>query len=102
VRRARKIRARAYDLEGNLVEYEADDLYSRAIQHEADHLEGKLFIDHLEPLTRRSLAEKLRELEIKHHRAQKSGELAPDAELVRRLDVMERPVIDLTTASASA
>ena len=45
----KKIRVRAYDLEGNLVEHEADELFSRAIQHEADHLEGKLFIDYLEP-----------------------------------------------------
>ena len=30
VRRARKIRVRAYDLEGNLVEHEADELFSRA------------------------------------------------------------------------
>ena len=49
VRRARKIRVRAYDLEGNLVEHEADELLSRAVQHETDHLEGKLFIDYLEP-----------------------------------------------------
>ena len=50
VRRAKKIRVRAYDLEGNLVEHEADELFSRAVQHETDHLEGKLFIDYLEPL----------------------------------------------------
>ena len=49
MRRARKIRVRAYDLEGNLVEHDADDLFSRAVQHETDHLDGKLFIDYLEP-----------------------------------------------------
>ncbi len=52
VRRAKRIRVRAYDLEGNLVEHDADELFSRAVQHEADHLDGKLFIDYLDPLAR--------------------------------------------------
>ena len=37
---------------GELVEYEAEDLFSRAVQHETDHLDGKLFIDYLGPLAR--------------------------------------------------
>ena len=53
MRRARKIRFQAYDLEGNLVEYEADELFSRAVQHETDHLDGKLIIDYFEPLVLR-------------------------------------------------
>ena len=53
VRRAKRIRVRAYDLEGNLVEHDVDDLFSRAVQHETDHLDGKLFIDYLEPLALR-------------------------------------------------
>src|SRR5260370_15429682 len=47
VRRAKRIRARAFDLDGNLVEYDAHELYSRAVQHEIDHVQGKLFIDYL-------------------------------------------------------
>ncbi len=88
VRRARKIRVQAYDLEGNLVEHEADDLFSRAIQHEADHLAGKLFIDYLEPLARRSAEDKLREFEQVYHQAQRAGTMPPDDELVKRLDAM--------------
>src|SRR5215470_12920578 len=63
VRRARRIRVRAYDLEGNLVEQDIGDLFGRAVQHETDHLEGKLFIDYLDPLVLRSAEEKIREFE---------------------------------------
>jgi peptide deformylase len=86
VRRARRIRVRAYDLEGNLVEHDADELFSRAIQHETDHLDGKLFIDYLEPLALRAAEEKLREFEQSYRQAQRSGAIPPDEDLLRRLD----------------
>ncbi len=88
VRRARRIRVRAYDLEGNLVEHDADELFSRAVQHETDHLDGKLFIDYLEPLVLRSAEEKLREFEQTYRQAQRRGEIPSDEDLVRRLDAM--------------
>jgi peptide deformylase len=92
VRRAKKIRVLAYDLEGKLIEHEANELFSRAIQHENDHLDGKLFIDHLENLARHALGEKLREFELKYRQAQQDGSIAADADLVRLLDQMNRPV----------
>ena len=73
VKRAKKIKFQAYDLEGNLVGYEADELFSRAVQHETDHLDGKLIIDHLEPSALREIEPTLRELELKHKHAQASG-----------------------------
>ena len=91
VRRAKKIRVRAYDLEGNLVEHEADELFSRAFQHEADHLEGKLFIDYLDPLVKRSAADKLRVFELEYKKAQGEGVIADDDELLKQLDAMARP-----------
>ena len=94
VRRAKKIRVLAYDLGGKLVEHDANELFSRAIQHEYDHLDGKLFIDHLEPLARHSLGEKLREFELKYRQAQQEGSIPADADLVRRLERMDRPVPD--------
>jgi peptide deformylase len=94
VRRARKIRVRAYDLEGNLVEHEADELLSRAIQHEADHLEGKLFIDYLDPQVKRSAADKLRAFELEYRKWQGDGAIPADNELVKRLDEMQRPAAD--------
>jgi peptide deformylase len=90
VRRAKKIRVRAYDLEGKLIEYEADELYGRAVQHETDHLAGKLFIDYLDPGALRSAGEKLREFEVQFRKAQRGGEIPDDLDLVKRLDMMER------------
>jgi peptide deformylase len=98
VRRARKIRVCAYDLEGKLVEYEAEELFSRAVQHEIDHLGGKLFIDYLEPLERRSLAEKLRVFELDYQKAQQSGSIPADDDLVKRLDAMSKPGEDGSAA----
>jgi peptide deformylase len=95
VKRARKIKFHAYDLEGNLVEYEADELFSRAVQHESDHLDGKLIIDNLEPLILRETAPKLRELELKFQRAQASGELSSNENIVKQLSAMKRPLPDL-------
>jgi peptide deformylase len=88
VRRARKIKVRAFDLDGNLVELEADDLQGRAIQHETDHLSGRLFIDLLGPLARSSAAAKLRELETRFRQAQAGGEYPGDEEIVRQLDAI--------------
>jgi peptide deformylase len=99
--RAKRIRVRAYDLEGTLVEHEADELFSRAIQHEIDHLEGKLFIDHLEPLVRHSLKDKLQEFEAQHRKGQASGEIPPDEDLVKRLASMTRPVPDFVPEGAA-
>ena len=74
VQRARKIKAQAFDLEGNLVEIAADDLLGRAIQHETDHLSGRLFIDLLGPLGRLSVMPKLREFEARFRHGQAAGE----------------------------
>jgi peptide deformylase len=92
VRRAKSIRVRAYNLEGNLVEYHAEDLLSRAIQHETDHLDGKLFIDHLEPKAQQSIGETLREFEERYTQSQRQGILQPDPELLRRLETLSEPI----------
>ncbi|HNB81163.1 MAG TPA: peptide deformylase [Chitinophagaceae bacterium] len=41
---------------------EFDGITARIIQHEYDHIEGKLFIDHLSPLKRRLLKNKLEDI----------------------------------------
>jgi peptide deformylase len=90
VRRARRIRVRAYDLEGNPVEHDVEDLFSRAVQHELDHLDGRLFIDYLEPPALRASEEKIREFEREYLQAQRSGAIPPDDELQHRLNEMTR------------
>src|SRR4051794_39891889 len=88
VRRARKIKLRAFDLSGNAIEVEAEDLFSRALQHETDHLAGKLYIDMLGPIGRASVQAKLRDLEVKFREAQAAGEFPPDDEIKRMLDAL--------------
>lgn len=102
VRRARRIRVRAYDLQGNLVEQDIGDLFGRAVQHETDHLEGKLFIDYLEPSALRSAEEKIREFERAYLQGQREGAIAPDDELRRRLAEMTGPPIVEIPAPAVA
>ncbi len=81
VRRARKIRVKAFDLQGEEIDLEAEELLGRAIQHETDHLSGKLFIDYLGPISRHSASAKLKEFEAKYRQAQAAGEVPDDAEL---------------------
>jgi len=52
VDRAQRIRVRALDREGEIVEFEAEDILAVCIQHEMDHLDGKLFVDYLSALKR--------------------------------------------------
>ena len=54
VERPATVRVRATDLNGKQFEVEAAELFGRCLQHEIDHLHGKLFVDYLSVLKRRS------------------------------------------------
>jgi peptide deformylase len=58
VERAARVVVRAMDVEGKPYEIEGHELLSRCLQHEIDHLHGKLFIDYLSVLKRRSAMNK--------------------------------------------
>ena len=90
VKRARKVRVRAFDLDGKDVEMEGEDLFSRAIQHETDHLSGRLFVDFLEPQARASADAKLKCWEAEFRKAQAEGTIPPDDELRRHLDELAK------------
>lgn len=65
VARADEITVKAFDVDGNSFEIEANELLSVCIQHEMDHLLGKLFVDYLSPLKRdrvRKVLEKQRKM----------------------------------------
>jgi peptide deformylase len=47
VPRAREIKVRAYDRNGDRIELRAHDFPARVIQHETDHLDGVLFFDRM-------------------------------------------------------
>ncbi len=49
------------DLDGNEVVLEGDGLLAQALQHETDHLDGKLYLDRLDPATRRLAMREVRE-----------------------------------------
>ena len=62
VRRSLRIRMDYLDLQGKPMALQAGGLLARALQHEVDHLQGILFIDRMEPETRKSIAPALLEL----------------------------------------
>jgi len=61
VKRYPKIKIRTTNIKGNTEEFIAEDLLARVIQHEVDHLDGIMFIDHLNAASRRELLEKINE-----------------------------------------
>jgi len=54
VERPARVKVRAMGLDGQTFEVEAGELLARCLQHEIDHLHGKLFVDYLSILKRRS------------------------------------------------
>ena len=54
VPRATHVRVRALNSQGESMEFEAEDLAARIIQHELDHLNGVIFLDRVDILTRQS------------------------------------------------
>ena len=52
VERPDRVRFRYMNLQGEVIEQEADGLLATCVQHEVDHLNGVLFIDYLSKLKR--------------------------------------------------
>ncbi len=62
ITRFERIKLRYQNLEGEVREDRANGLLAVCIQHETDHLDGKLFIDYLQPLQRSIVKKKLKKL----------------------------------------
>jgi peptide deformylase len=62
-RRALRVVAKGFDMHGEPVTIEGSELLARAIQHETDHLDGILFIERLDPATRKLAMRAIRESE---------------------------------------
>jgi peptide deformylase len=62
--RPKEVHLVGYDLDGNELSIEADELLARAFQHELDHLDGVLFIERLEPEDRKAAMKIIREQKI--------------------------------------
>ncbi len=75
VERDASIELHAYDLAGDEIVIEADNLLSRAIQHEIDHLDGMLFIDRASLVEKAKIRSRLKSMErawAKHKKKKQS------------------------------
>lgn len=72
VNRPNHVIVQALDLEGDLMQYEAEDsLMAVCLQHEIDHLNGITMVDHLSPLKR---ARALRDCQVAIEHGVKPGQ----------------------------
>ena len=58
--RPKEVHLTGFDLDGNEVSIEADELLARLFQHELDHLDGVLLLDRLDKPTRKQAMRTLR------------------------------------------
>ncbi|GMR19436.1 MAG: peptide deformylase [Gammaproteobacteria bacterium] len=59
VTRAKRVRVRAQNRDGETFELDAEGLLAVCIQHEIDHLDGKVFVDYLSRLKQQRIQKKL-------------------------------------------
>ncbi len=64
VKRYKKVEVKAKDLKGRDVVINAEDLLARVFQHEIDHLNGILYIDHLDSKSRKELLSKVNKIKL--------------------------------------
>jgi len=71
VTRAEWVRLDAHDLDGKPVSIKARGLTARVFQHEMDHLDGVLFIDRLDAMTRDRIKRRIKKegFPVESHRA---------------------------------
>ena len=59
--RPKQVLLTGYDIDGNDVSIEADEILARAFQHELDHLNGTLLLEHLDKEQRKAALKELRQ-----------------------------------------
>ncbi|HEY9558498.1 MAG TPA: peptide deformylase [Acidimicrobiales bacterium] len=62
--RPAEVHLKGYDLDGNEVSIEADDILARCFQHELDHLDGVLYIERLDDDSRKAAMRIIREQKL--------------------------------------
>ena len=60
----KEVHLTGYDLDGNEVSIEADEIVARLFQHELDHLDGVLLLERLDADTRKEALRTLREINL--------------------------------------
>jgi peptide deformylase len=76
IERAKSIKVRARNLDGEAIEIETTGFLARAVQHEVDHLNGILFIDRMSSAAKTSLSSKLKRLQKETQRGIKHRQRA--------------------------
>jgi peptide deformylase len=66
IRRYKKCKVTATDLDGNEFSDEAEGLYARALQHEYDHIEGMTIVNHLGQAAKIAHRKQLKKLKESH------------------------------------
>jgi len=61
IKRPGYAKARGFDIEGNPIEYEGEELMGRVLQHEIDHLNGLLLLERLSRKEKRKALRAIRE-----------------------------------------
>jgi len=62
-KRSKSVVAKGMNMYGEPITLEGSDLLARCVQHETDHLDGIVFIDRLDPATRKEAMKLIRESE---------------------------------------
>lgn len=64
ISRPSQVVCRFTTLDGKIETIAAEKIVARAILHETDHLDGKLFIDYVDPVDREMIAGKLKKIKV--------------------------------------
>ena len=90
VQRPERVTIDAYNLAGEHIQVEFRGLMARVVQHENDHLDGVLFIDRISSTRQLAAKEGLQEFETIFAGKRERGELPSDAEVLSRLQSLEK------------
>ncbi len=61
ITRPKTVLLTGFDIDGNEISIEADEILARAFQHELDHLDGTLLLEHLDPDQKKAALRELRQ-----------------------------------------
>ncbi len=64
IKRPGYCKARGFDVHGNVITYEGEELMGRVLQHEIDHLNGMLLLERLPRRTRKQALKEMRERQL--------------------------------------
>ncbi|MDJ0496630.1 MAG: peptide deformylase [Acidimicrobiia bacterium] len=64
IKRPGYCKARGFDVHGNEITYEGEELMGRVLQHEIDHLNGMLLLERLPRRTRKQALKEMRERQL--------------------------------------